>query len=568
MKMKYITNREWNYLLSSIVFLLLSLIINSTVIAAEKIDRPANAHHTSRMKQLLQKKQNLLAENKKQDVIYACPMHPEVTSEQPGKCNICGMFLVAEETHNHENMPGDMLENESAGEMEQMDENAKPELFWDNSDSQAIINNQHEHDAGQNKYPASKRMITATGNALSDKPAGAGISTLQQNPVEHEEIIIGDKEQITTYVCPMHPQIMQHEPGSCPICGMDLVAKEKAKASDGFPRVFLEAAVIQNMGVRTAKVELKSLEKRIHTQGLVTADDDRLFSIHSRTGGWIEKLYLLTEGDRVERKDIMLDFYSPWVNQAQLKYIQALEEYDQLAYEPEKKTEVSAKVDAMRNSLRLLNVMDMDIMRIKNSRKVQNLIQMVAPQGGVITNLNVSEGMYVEPYTSMFTIVDLSQVWVMVDIYEHQAPWVRKGNKVEITAPAIPARSWNGVVDFIYPEVDPKTRTLRARIVVKNPDEALLLNMFVKVDITADTSERVVLTVPREAVILTGERATVIKSLGNGHFQPVDVKTGLRGEGSVEILTGLEEDDEIVVSGQFLIDSESSLQASFLRMSE
>jgi Cu(I)/Ag(I) efflux system membrane fusion protein len=229
---------------------------------------------------------------------------------------------------------------------------------------------------------------------------------------------------------------------------------------------------------------------------------------------------------------------------------------------------VAAKVESLRNSLRLLNVMDMDIMRIKNSRKVQNTIQLMAPQGGIVTRLNIDEGSYVEPYQSMFTIVDLSQVWVMVDIYEHQAPWVRKGQQVEITAPAIPARSWGGVVDFIYPEVNAKTRTLRARIVVPNPDEALLLNMFVKIDITANTSKQAVLTVPREAVIITGERETVIKSLGKGHFQPVDVKTGMRGEGRVEILSGLQQGDEIVVSGQFLIDSESSLQASFLRMSE
>ncbi|MBE9567276.1 MAG: efflux RND transporter periplasmic adaptor subunit [Proteobacteria bacterium] len=402
---------------------------------------------------------------------------------------------------------------------------------------------------------------------------GAVDQNIQHSTVEHSEKHT-DKGEGATYICPMHPQIMQHEPGgSCPICGMDLVAKENTAPSGATavvdkPQVFLDAVVIQNMGVRTAKVDRKILEKTIHTQGLVTADDDRLLQIHSRTGGWIEKLYLLTEGDRVDRKEVLVDFYSPWINQAQLKYIEALEEYDMTSFDPSKKTEVGAKVDSMRNSLRLLKVMDMDIMRIKNSRKVQNTIQLLAPQGGVIIELNVSEGTYVEPYQSMFTIVDLSRVWVMVDIYEHQASWVRKGNIVEIAAPAISARNWQGVVDFIYPEVDPKTRTLRARITVDNPDEALLLNMFVKVDITANSTQQAVLTVPREAVILTGERETVIKSLGSGHFQPVDVKTGRRGGGSVEVLSGLQQGEEIVVSGQFLIDSESSLQASFLRMSE
>jgi Cu(I)/Ag(I) efflux system membrane fusion protein len=349
---------------------------------------------------------------------------------------------------------------------------------------------------------------------------------------------------------------------------MNLVAKENADPAGEAPQVFLDAAVIQNMGVRTAQVDRKVLDKKIHTQGLVTPDDDRMISIHPRAAGWIEVLHLITEGDRVERKEELVDFYSPWLNEVQLDYIKALEEYDQTSFDPSKKTEVGAKVDSLRNSLRMLNVMDMDIMRIKNSRKVQNTIQLRAPQGGVVTSLNVSEGTYVEPYQAMFTIVDLSKVWVMVDIYEHQASWVRKGNIVEITAPAIPARSWEGVVDYIYPEVNTKTRTLRARITVDNPDEALLLNMFVKVDIRAETTKHAVLTVPREAVIMTGERETVIKSLGNGHFQPADVKTGVRGDGSIEILSGLEQGDEIVVSGQFLIDSESSLQASFLRMSE
>jgi len=496
-----------------------------------------------------------------QHVVYACPMHPKESSDKPGKCNICGMFLVAQETGKDD---GAMSEHGMQHEMAPMQKNGKPALFWENRDSQAIINHQHEHGSDHESHPVTKRLLP---ESLPGKPAEADKNMLH-SPVEHKEIH-ANKDKGAAYICPMHPQIMQQEPGgSCPICGMDLVAKETAAPTGDKPQVFLDAAVIQNMGVRIAKVDSRILEKRIQSQGVVTPDDDRMLSIHSRTAGWIEVLHLVTEGDRVERKEVLVNFYSPWTNQVQLEYIQALEEYDQTSFDPSKKTEVAAKVDSLRNSLRLLNVMDMDIMRIKNSRKVQNTIQLMAPQGGVITRLNVSEGTYVEPYDSMFTIVDLSKVWVMVDIYEYQAPWVRKGNRVEITAPAIPGRRWGGVVDFIYPEVDPMARTLRARITVDNPDEALLLNMFVKVDITANTSKQAVLTVPREAVIITGERETVIKSLGKGHFQPVDVKTGMRGEGRVEILSGLQQGDEIVVSGQFLIDSESSLQASFLRMSE
>ncbi|MCU7886318.1 MAG: efflux RND transporter periplasmic adaptor subunit, partial [Candidatus Thiodiazotropha sp. (ex Lucinoma annulata)] len=148
------------------------------------------------------------------------------------------------------------------------------------------------------------------------------------------------------------------------------------------------------------------------------------------------------------------------------------------------------------------------------------------------------------------------------------APWVRKGHQVTIMTPIIPGRKWTGEVEFIYPEVNPKTRTLRARIEVLNPDEALLLNMFVHVDLTEGTSKENIVTVPREAIMLTGEREIIVKSLGKGHFQPVEVKTGIWGDGGVEILSGISEGDVVVVSGQFLIDSESNLQSSLLRISE
>jgi Cu(I)/Ag(I) efflux system membrane fusion protein len=555
MTIKDVTRQGQNCSFFTLFFFLLFFVYNAIAFAAENT-APAE-----------------LKQSADQGVIYACPMHPDEISDAPGSCSICGMFLVAQEKHEHDSddlkparptatgsdKPADLM---AADHLQQ---NRKPGLFWESREYPASNNKQHSHrQSGRENHPLTQRMPATT-------QAGVSATTDQhmlQSSTEHDKNHI-KKQQGTTYICPMHPQIMQHEPGgNCPICGMNLVAKETAAPAGGKPQVFLQAAVIQNMGVRIATVDRKILDKLIHTQGLVTADDDRLLSIHPRTGGWIEVLHLLTEGDRVERKDVLVNFYSPWINQVQLDYITALEEYDQVAFDPSRKTELAAKVESLRNSLRLLNVMDMDIMRIKNSRKVQNTIQLMAPQGGIITRLNVNEGSYVEPYQSMFTIVDLSQVWVMVDIYEHQAPWVRKGQEVEITAPAIPARSWSSVVDFIYPAVNPKTRTLRARIVVPNPDEALLLNMFVKVNITANTSKQAVLTVPREAVIITGERETVIKSLGKGHFQPVDVKTGMRGEGNVEILSGLQQGDEIVVSGQFLIDSESSLQASFLRMSE
>ncbi|MDX2506291.1 MAG: efflux RND transporter periplasmic adaptor subunit [Gammaproteobacteria bacterium] len=553
-----------------------------------------------------------------QERIYVCPMHPDETSDKPGSCSQCGMFLVAQEGNvDHSMHKHSMPASNSGKHTKTMTDAAmqhgkmpmplkdKPALFWESSEPQAGRETQAEHehmDPVQGTYLMSKRMtpeppmMSATAKPIQpeklqelagkhqeatyicpmhpqivskDADSACPICGMDlvakkvgQNSTEH----VHDQEEI--YICPMHPQIVQDESGNCPICGMDLVPRKSAAPTGDQPQVFLSAAVIQNMGVRTARAQRKVLSKQIRTQGIVTPDDDRIIFIHPRTGGWIETLYPITEGERVERKDVLANFYSPWINQVQLDFIAALEEYDLSSFDPSKKAEVNVKLESLRNSLRLLNVMDMDIMRIKNSRKVQNTIQLMAPQGGIITQLGVREGTYVEPYQSMFTIVDLSQVWVMMDIYEYQAPWIRKGHQVKITAPAIPGRHWNGVIDFIYPEVDSKTRTLRARIAVPNPDEALLLNMFVQIDLSASASKESVLTVPREAVIVTGEREVVVKSLGRGHFQPVDVTTGTWGGHQAEILSGLKEGDDVVVSGQFLIDSESSLQASFLRMAE
>ena len=167
----------------------------------------------------------------------------------------------------------------------------------------------------------------------------------------------------------------------------------------------------------------------------------------------------------------------------------------------------------------------------------------------------------------MFTIVDLSEVWVMVDIFEHQIAWLRPGLGAEISTPAYPGRVWEGRVEFVYPEVHPQARTLRARIEFTNQDELLMPNMFVEAAIYGGP-KRDALVVPREALILTGEREMVVKVLGDNRFQPVEVETGMWQGSSVEVRSGLDEGDEVVLSGQFLIDSESNLQASFSRLSE
>ena len=358
------------------------------------------------------------------------------------------------------------------------------------------------------------------------------------------------------YVCPMHPQIVRDEPGTCPICGMELVLKQLESGGDKYPEVKVDHAIVQNLGVRTERVKRDTLWKYIRTVGRVDYDETRLVHIHPRTEGWLEKLTLRAEGDPVKQGQLLGWLYSPEILAAQVDFLIALEQPGG-----------RQNLEKARNRLRLLGVDEATISQIQQKRETQNTVPLHAPDKGIMAKLLAREGMYVKPEMEIFTIVDPARMWVLVDVFENQIDWLKEGLKTEIRVPAHPARLWNGKVDYIYPDLDPKTRTLRVRLAFDNPDGLLKANMFAEVVIFGGP-KRDALLIPAEALIETGERTSVIKALGEGRFQPLDVVTGAARSGRVEILKGLQEGDEVVVSGQFLIDSESSLQASFLRMQE
>ncbi len=358
------------------------------------------------------------------------------------------------------------------------------------------------------------------------------------------------------YVCPMHPQIVRDEPGTCPICGMDLVAKMINAEAGKRPTVEISNAVINSMGVRTVTAGQQTLWKYIETVGRIEYDETRTAHVHSRAEGWMEQLKLRAEGDPVQKGQVIGRLYSPEILSAQVDFLIALGQ-------PGGK----AKVEKARNRLRLLGVTEGTINAIQKRGESQNTVPVVANSGGVVTMLGAREGMYITPNMEIVTIADLSRIWVLVDVYEHQIDWLAKGLSAEIRVPAYPGRVWEGAVEYIYPELDQRSRTLQIRLAFDNPDGLLKANMFSDVVIYGGP-KREVLAIPNAAVIETGRRSSVVVALGEGRFQPVDVVTGMRSNGMVEILSGLKAGDEVVVSGQFLIDSESSLQASFLRMDE
>jgi Cu(I)/Ag(I) efflux system membrane fusion protein len=206
------------------------------------------------------------------------------------------------------------------------------------------------------------------------------------------------------------------------------------------------------------------------------------------------------------------------------------------------------------------------VQELERTQKVAQTVQFSAPQDGIVSDLKVREGGFVMPAAPIVDLVDLSTVWLIVDIFERQADWVKVGNKAEAVLAFIPDKTWEGTVDYIYPSLDPKTRSLQVRIRFDNPDEALKPNMYADVKIFA-APKRDALSVPREALIRTGDGDRVILALGEGRFKPAAVRPGMETTDRVEILEGIEEGEDVVVSSQFLIDSESSLRAALMRMS-
>jgi Cu(I)/Ag(I) efflux system membrane fusion protein len=365
----------------------------------------------------------------------------------------------------------------------------------------------------------------------------------------------GGGEKPLYWVAPMDPDYRRDRPGKSPM-GMDLIpvyaeGGEGADAGPGTIRIAPE--VVNNLGVRTARVSRKSLHSTIRTVGYVQYDQDRLVHIHPRVDGWIEKLHVKAAGDPVVTGQPLYELYSPALVNAQEELV--------LALNRDNRRLVGAAVDR----LRALQLSDDFIEALKKRRQVRQSVTFFAPQAGVVDNLNIREGFFVNPGTTLMSIGALDDVWVEAEVFERQAALVKVGMPVTMTLDYLPGREWRGSVDYVYPSLDEKTRTLRARLRFENPDGELKPNMFAQVVLHAsDDDGRLI--VPREAVIRTGNQNRVVLALGEGHFKSVAVTLGRLDEESAELLDGVREGDEVVTSAQFLLDSESSKRSDFLRM--
>jgi len=362
------------------------------------------------------------------------------------------------------------------------------------------------------------------------------------------------EREILYWVAPMDPNYRRDEPGKSPM-GMDLVpvyADGEGSASDT-PSIRIDPVVINNIGVQTAKVQRGTLARRIDTVGFIMPDADRVSHVHVRAEGWIERLEADNEGEAVTRGDVVFEIYSPALVSAQDEFIQAL------------RSGQSGLIAASRQRLAALGMSDDQVDALASSRQVRQRFPVRSPQDGYVMELNVREGMFVQPGTTIMSLADLSEIWVDVDVFEQQIDWADIGQAARMRLPFAPEREWVGEVDYVYPTIRPESRTARVRLAFDNPDLQLKPNMYAQV--TVDVAPRNgVVHVPSQAVIRTGRQQRVVLALGDGRFRPAEVRTGLESGGRTEIIEGLSAGERIVVSGQFLIDSEASMDASLLRM--
>lgn len=360
-------------------------------------------------------------------------------------------------------------------------------------------------------------------------------------------------KNIKYWVAPMDTNYRRNKPGKSPM-GMDLIPVYEVSNDEQYTDlVKISPEVVNNLGVRTEKVTFSSTARIINAVGYIHYDENLISHVHLRTDGWIEKLLVKAEGAFVKEGELLFELYSPNLVSAQEEYLQSLTSGNKRL------------ISASRERMRSLGIQKEQIRMLAKMGKVQHQIQVFAPRSGVVSALNVREGMHVKPSNVIMSVVDLANVWLIADVFERQSDWVRAGQKAHAKLSYIPGKLWQGKVDYVYPYLDPVTRTLKVRLKFDNPGFKLKPNMYAQV-IIFDDNQIEALTIPREALIRSGLGERVVISLGDGRFETRDVTAGYESNDRVEILSGLSADEKVVTSAQFMIDSEASLKASFKRM--
>ena len=361
-----------------------------------------------------------------------------------------------------------------------------------------------------------------------------------------------DERRILYYRHPHSPRITSDKPMKDEM-GMDYIPIYADDDDEGGSGLRIAPEVVQNLGVRTAPVRTASVTPAIEAFAVAAYDERLLTHVHVRAEGWGERLAVRSLGERVRQGDLLFEWYSPQLVNAQEEYVRAAD---------------ISRPGVRQAALDRLSALGLAVSTIEEltarGRPVQT-VPVYAPADGVVTQIGVRDGMYITPAVDLLTLADLSSAWVYVDLFEHQAPLVAIGQQAALTLASYPNKPLQGSVEFLEPHLDPQTRTVRARLRFDNPDERIKPNMYGRANIMLPPRHDVLL-IPREALIRSGDEQRVVLAREDGRFVVALVQSGPEFGDEVEIISGLSEGDTVVVSAQFLLDSESSLRAGFTRM--
>ncbi len=459
-------------------------------------------------------------------VAYQCPMHPSVIQNQAGDCPICGMSLVLIE-------PGAKKVAALAAAA------AGPGKYW---------------------CPMHPEVHSDDPEARCEKCGG--MKLVPREPAVRPPPGPGK------YWCPMHPEVHSDDPEArCEKCGgAKLVAREPPEGKPipglaGLVPVDIGAERIQLMGIRTAKVVRESLSPQLRTVGFVSANESTLAILTARFTGWVEELKVGQSGQRVEKGQVLASVYSPELTTAQQVYVNAIRWTKDPSGLAVTSGSSGANLDQdARRRLELLGLAQQDIAEVARAGKPLVSLPIRSPVTGYVARRGALPGLYFTPGTELFQIADLSSVWVIADIYEYDMSRVKVGQRAALSLGAYPGERFTGKVQFIYPAVNPESRTLQARMEFRNPGLKLRPGMYGDVVIELDAADA--LAVPTEAIVDTGEVQYVFVTRPGGHFEPRRVRTGARTEAKIQVLEGLAPGETVVTTANFLVDSESRLRAA------
>ncbi len=440
---------------------------------------------------------------------------------------------------------------------------------------------------------------------------GSDIPLINKIPIftdvhEHEyRPVFTEEGEIDYWTCAMHPSVRLEEPGQCPICGMEttpvwkkdnseiqaasqIKTDEKDQATNGEdiagmqghdhstmgiapkPRsdqrtksTFTVSPERQQLiGIKTEPVKIRTLDKDIRTVGMVEIDETKIEHIHTKIKGWIDKVFVDYTWQYVKKGDPLFSIYSPELVSSQEEFLLALRSKDILTNSdfPEISQGANSLMEASRRRLQLWDISESQIRELEKTGKVKDSVIIYSPISGNVIVRNAFDNMFVDPNTTVYTIADHSRVWVQVDIYENEISMIKLGQKAKMTLASFPGEVFEGEVTFISPHINAETRTVNVRLEFPNPDLRLLPEMYA--DVTLDVPIGDKLTIPSSAVLRTGKKDIVFVDKGDGKMEIRRVELGQKAGSYYEVLRGLTEGEEVVSRANFLIDSESKVQAA------